>query len=791
MNEASRDAEHHPASAEMTGTAPAPGGGGRPEVDRDSFRELFDWASIGIVSSSIEGRFLAVNSAFCSMVGYSEAELLETGYAAITHPDDVAASRKLWDQVWVGEAPSSTLEKRYLRRDGETIWANVTGSVIRDDNGRPMRFMATVDDIGARKRAEEELERSQSLQRLAGGLARVGGWALDLPAMEFFGSQELQKILGEQQDGVSLADALARVPESHQEGIAAALAGCAIEGVPFDLELPMAAGDGSEIWIRVVGEAQPNDDGTIARVAGAFQDITEQRRAIAVLRDREARLADQAALLDEARDAIIVGDLDHRITFWNRGAIAIYGWTAEEAVGRSIRDLLYPDPSAFDEATGRLLRHDQWQGELTAVTKGGRQLVADCRATLVRDEAGQPRSVLVIKTDITERREREQQQLRAQRMESIGTLAGGLAHDLNNALLPVMMATDLLKSDEAHSSRLSMLETIATGTQRAADMVRQILSFAAGVEGRRLSVEVGDMLRDVERIANDTFLKTIRIVRAEAADLWPVSGDPTQLNQVLINLCLNARDAMPTGGTLVLAADNVIVDERNGALDDEPTPGRYVRIRVEDDGHGMSPEVLDRIFEPFYTTKEQGSGTGLGLSTSAGIIKSHSGFIRVDSAPGEGTRFLVHLPTADEPASATATPDPPGQPSHSGRTVLVVDDEDQVRTMLRIALERAGYRVLQATDGPEAVAVLTRAGRAIDVVLTDMMMPGMDGLETIRALRTIRPNVPTVLISGLHAQSMIDAAAKLGVRHVIAKPFTTTTLLHTLRASLGELGIAP
>ncbi|HZI38657.1 MAG TPA: ATP-binding protein, partial [Acidimicrobiia bacterium] len=413
----------------------------------------------------------------------------------------------------------------------------------------------------------------------------------------------------------------------------------------------------------------------------------------------------------------------------------------------------------------------------TATTQAGREVVLECREMLLRDDAGHPRSVLAIKTDVTERKRLEMQHHRVQRMESLGALAGGLAHDLNNALTPVRMATELLQSQETDPSRLSMLDTVASGTQRATDMVRQILSFAVGGEGRRVPVDIAALLREVEQIANDTFLKTIRIVREDATDLLPVMGDPTQLNQVLINLCVNARDAMPRGGTLVLGAE--VVDAPPGhAL----PPGRYVRIRVEDDGQGMAPEILDHIFEPFYTTKEY--GTGLGLSTSAGIITSHGGSVSVESEPGKGTRFFVHLPVAAGAPSPGPTPEPAPRtstrPKGHGELVLVADDEDDIRTLLRNVLTDSGYRVLEAADSAGAVAVFSRAGSTVDLVVTDIVMPGIDGLETIRALRGVRPDVPIVLISGLLTQTLSDEAAELGVQHVLAKPFSSALLLQSL-----------
>ncbi|OYW30972.1 MAG: hypothetical protein B7Z47_02525 [Chthoniobacter sp. 12-60-6] len=516
-------------------------------------------------------------------------------------------------------------------------------------------------------------------------------------------------------------------------------------------------------------------------------------RAAAELERQEtdARVREQAALLDKAQDAILVRDLDHRILYWNHSAERLYGWSAGEAVGRTVRDLIYRDAAPLDAAFKKLMSSGEWFGELEQVTKDGKPLTVEGHWSLVRDELGNPQSVLAINTDVTERKKIETQYLRSQRMESIGTLAGGIAHDLNNVLAPIMMSIELLKMQEKDSRRLSILTTIEGSARRGADMVQQVLSFARGVEGQQLEVQVGHLLKEIQKIVQDTFLKNIEVRSNIPSDLWLVHGDPTQLHQVLLNLCVNARDAMPDGGTLSLAASNLMLDEHYAGMNIEATAGPHVRIVVEDSGTGMPPEMIERIFEPFFTTKELGKGTGLGLSTTLAIVKSHGGFVRVYSELGMGTRFHIYLPA--HPGSDARIGDIPqvDLPRGNGELVLVIDDEAAVRQITRQTLEAFGYCVLLASDGVEATSIYAARKEEIAVVLTDMMMPLMDGPTTIQVLLRLNPEARIIAASGLNANSMVAKAVSAGVKFFLPKPYTAETLLKTMREVVGDQFSAP
>jgi len=450
-------------------------------------------------------------------------------------------------------------------------------------------------------------------------------------------------------------------------------------------------------------------------------------------------------------------------------------------------ELLKPEPEKFHEALGLVLRSGAWSGEIQKTTRSGATLTLDARWTLLRDAAGEPKSILAIDTDITERKKLEQQFLRAQRMESIGTLAGGIAHDLNNLLAPITMGVDLLKLFEPNPKSRPVIENIERSAKRGADLVKQVLSFARGVEGSRVALQVRHILKEVESIATNTFPKNITIETSLPQGLWPVLADPTQLNQVVLNLCVNARDAMPDGGRLELAAANVDIDAQYAVMNRGVAAGRYVVIQVTDSGSGIPKEIIDRIFEPFFTTKEVGKGTGLGLSTVLGIVRSHGGFVNVYSEVGKGSTFKVHLPAmaeGDRADQAGRTEE--ALPRGNGELILVVDDEVSILDITKQTLQAFGYRVVTAEDGAQAISLYALQRDEVAVILTDMMMPVMDGPALIAALRRINPRVRIIGASGLNANGSVARAAAVGVKHFLPKPYSADALLTMIRQVLRD-----
>ncbi len=349
-----------------------------------------------------------------------------------------------------------------------------------------------------------------------------------------------------------------------------------------------------------------------------------------------------------------------------------------------------------------------------------------------------------------------------------------------------MVGVELLKDDsDPDRMRQDLIRNIERSAKRGSELVKQVLSFARGVEGRRVVVQLKHIVHEVEEIARSTFPKNITLRIQLTPDLWPVVGDPTQLNQVLLNLCVNARDAMPNGGQLTLTASNAVIDEQYAVMNKEVASGRYVRVEVTDDGMGIAPDLIDRIFEPFFTTKAVGQGTGLGLSTTQGIVRSHGGFLSVYSEPGKGSTFKVYLPARIEGASSVAADEPERLlPRGRGELILLVDDEPSILSVTRQTLETFGYRVITAEDGAQATAKYALSRDAIALVLTDMMMPVMDGPALIAALRQINPQVAIIAASGLSANGPVARAAVAGIQHFLAKPYTAEALLRLVRKVL-------
>ncbi len=559
-----------------------------------------------------------------------------------------------------------------------------------------------------------------------------------------------------------------------------------------DLEFEMVRKDGTILPVSLSSRGVYDRDGNYLMSRSVVVDVSERLRMRAERKLAEQKIQEQATLLDVATDAIFVCDLDRRIIFWSQGAERLYGWQAAEVIGLDVVEILRPNETDFiDPAYQTLLLEGVWQGQIQTQTKADRPVTIESRWTLMRDAAGQAKSILLVNTDITEKKQLEAQFLRAQRLESLGTLASGIAHDMNNILTPILAASQLLPRrlpdvDDRSKSLLRMLEESA---RRGTDLVQQILSFARGSDGTRTSVQIRHILSEVVKVARQTFPKSIEIsLNLATTDLWPICADATQLHQVLMNLTINARDAMPNGGNLTLAAENLVLDESYVGMNIDARIGPYVLVTVADTGTGIPPEILAQIFDPFFTTKAPGKGTGLGLSTTLGIVKSHGGFVTTHSEVGQGTQFKIYLPAEPNPETEIAI----GSldlPLGHGELVLVVDDEVSVREIIRVSLEAYNYRVVTAKNGIEAISIYAQHQAEIEIVLLDLMMPSLDSASTIHSLQKINGDVSIVVMSGLSATDPIADTIDLHVQAFLAKPFTAQELLQTLFELQSDLSI--
>ncbi len=514
----------------------------------------------------------------------------------------------------------------------------------------------------------------------------------------------------------------------------------------------------------------------------------ERKRAAAILQKRERELR---TLTEHAPDIISRFDQNLKCQFINTAIEAATGIEAAAFLGKTAHELDLP--IAFVEQWEMDLNQVFATGEATAIeselltASGVRYFQSRCVPEFAID--GTVESVLVMTRDVTEQKQLESQLFRAQRMESLGTLASGIAHDMNNILTPILVVSQLLplkipNLDQQNQHLLKMLEDSA---KRGSNLVKQILTFSRGLEGERSLVQIEVLLAEIEQILKSTFPKSIRLIfdrpasrsstdQPQARHLWQVVADSTQLHQVLMNLCVNARDAIPNHGSLSISAENRLINEADARINIEAKPGAYVVITIADTGIGIAPAYLDRIFEPFFTTKEVGKGTGLGLATAIGIIKNHRGFVTVSSVVGQGTQFQIFLPAVVEPSALPKLEQ--RYRTGQGELILVVDDEARIREALKITLELHNYRVISAENGIEAIKQYQHHKHEISAILIDMIMPLMDGDQTIRALYEIDPNNRVIVFSGTATKASLPPLGN--VKGFLSKPYSTQDLLAIL-----------
>jgi PAS domain S-box-containing protein len=556
------------------------------------------------------------------------------------------------------------------------------------------------------------------------------------------------------------------------------------------IEYCMLAADGREVWLRdsvhvISGDGRP------VTLRGIMMDITDARRTVQRLRAGEAQIQEQAKLLDLAHDAIMVRDMEDRVEYWNHGAEELYGWNSSEVLGKQASTFLHEDATAIAIAARMaVIESGKWSGDCKHLRKDGGLVMVRSRWTLVRDELGNPKSILIINTDITEQKRVEEQFLRAQRLESIGTLASGVAHDLNNILVPILMAAPLLRADLSKEEREKFLAIVESSAERGASIVKQVLTFARGADGDRVLLQPIYLIDEIAKIAERTFPKSIKVRTRYPENLRLLEVDATQLHQVLLNLAINARDAMPHGGNLTLSVENFDVDEHYASMTPGAHAGPHVMMQVSDTGSGIPRHVIDKIFDPFFTTKGVGLGTGLGLSTALGIVKSHGGFMHVYGDAGH-TSFKVFLPSVQSADSSFETPSPADIPAGQGQTILVVDDEIGIRVVAEAVLIKHGYKVLVAEDGPAALALLAQHAGEIHIMLTDMVMPFMDGTTLVRTVRKMEPDIKVILSTGRDEDSRSAEAVLLKVNGCLTKPYTRETLLLMLDDVLNTSAIVP
>jgi PAS domain S-box-containing protein len=524
---------------------------------------------------------------------------------------------------------------------------------------------------------------------------------------------------------------------------------------------------------------------TAEGVSVYFQDITAQRATEHALRAGELRIAEQAEVLEKATDAIMVRDIAGRVTFWNASAARLYGLSSDEALGRPIHEVLRIDPALSEGATARVIRDGEWRRVIKLPAMDDRPLVIDSHMTLVRDEAGNPKSILTINSDITAQVAMEERLHKAERLEALGQLTGGIAHDFNNLLTVITLNADIMIRVLAEREDMCHLaEMTKQAAKRGAALTHRLLAFARQQALEPMSIDVHALLADTEPLLRRALREDIVLAVLEEPGIWPALVDPAQLENAVLNLCLNARDAMPDGGRLTIEAANATLDQDYADSHSEVEAGDYVAITVTDSGTGIAPEHLAKVFDPFFTTKEFGLGTGLGLSMVYGFVKQSHGHITIYSELGHGTNVKMFLPRATAPPDTIDDDAMPQEEVGGSETILLVEDDELLRGNVARQLTRLGYHVIACANGLAALDEIA-TGVSIDLLFTDVIMPGgLNGPEVADAARAIFPALRVLYTSGYTEKVIVRQAGLDADAQLLSKPYALADLARKVRAVL-------
>ncbi len=747
------------------------------------FREMLENLDAIAITVDKSGAVTFCNDCFLKITGWARDEVMGADWWAKFIPETHANIRAMFfENIETGIIPAHYENPIKTRQEGlrDIAWSN---TILRDAAGNVSGIAGIGEDMTERKRAEKALQLQEKQYRALFETHPSPTWVFDSETLKFLAVNKAAV----QHYGYSRDEFLAMTIRDIRP----------VEDIPALLDtLAMKSREthSAGVWrhltrsgkiiLAEVYVSATEFEGRPAQLSIAI-DVTEQRKAQEVIRQSESRLR---ALVTSMEDVAMEFDVEGTyIAIWTTRD-DLLSHPRSELIGRTISDLHGEDVAERFLATIRHVSQSRVAENLEYtmdVIDGARQFLA--RISPIVEADGSCERICMLSRDMTEQKKLEAQFLRAQRVESIGTLASGVAHDLNNILAPILMGAAVLHRTEMSASDEAILSTIETCAQRGADIVKQVLTFARGAEGERVVLQPANLIKDLGKIAEETFPKAITIRARFPEQLWVIKGDPTQLHQVLLNLCVNARDAMPMGGTLTLCAENSVVDEHYASMTPGAKAGPHVLLEVTDTGMGIPRPIINKIFDPFFTTKDVGKGTGLGLSTVFGIVKSHGGFIGVYSDVGRGTTFKIFLPAHMDESIASQSPEAVAPPSAHGELLLLVDDEKSILLVAQALLEEHGYQVLTAADAPEALAIFAMRQSEIHLVLTDLAMPFMDGVALIRTLRKMKSDVRIIASSGRGDQeNHANELAALSVRACLTKPYNKSKLLRTLHDALTE-----
>lgn len=753
------------------------------------FRTVFQAAPLGIAIANPEGYFVEVNNAFKKMLGYDANEIEKMTFVDITHPDDRRETLRLSNSVRKGKINSYKKEKRYLKKDGDVIWAIVRATAVRDNDGNIQYWLGITEDISERKQAEKALEESENRHRMLFEHAAEGIVVVDITSGKIrYANPAFCNMLSYSEK--ELTNMLVRDihPKEELKRVFSEFKAMTQGEKRLAQNIPCVRKDGIIIYVNI-NSTQVAIDG-IEYIVGFFQDITQRVNTEAALRESEERYRNILASIEEGYFEV---DLNGNFTFFNDAVSKIFGYPPDELLGMNNRQYTRPHTAkkmfkTFNKVyrTGKSARIKNYE----IITKSGSKKILEVSASLIKDETNTPFGFRGLVRDATKHIKGEKEKKRiasqiqqAQKMEAIGTLAGGIAHDFNNLLMGFQgnISLMLLDLDEDHPY-CEYLKNMESYIIRGSELTRQILGFARRGKFQVKTTNLNDLLEKSAGMFSRT-KKEISIHKKFEEGLWPVEVDRGQFEQVMLNLFVNSWQAMPGGGNLYLETENVHLEE-DYEKPYEIVPGPYVRISITDTGIGMDKEIQQRIFEPFFTTKAVGRGTGLGLASAYGIIKNHNGIIDVYSEKGHGTSFKIYLPASEKTVGREK---PLAEKLRRGtETILLVDDEEMVVDVGKEILEKLGYTVIPASGGSEATEKLRQHENRIDLVILDMIMPDMSGSETFDNLKKINPDIKVLLSSGYSIDGQASEILNRGCNGFVQKPFNLKQISSKIREILAE-----
>ncbi|MBW2411988.1 MAG: PAS domain S-box protein [Deltaproteobacteria bacterium] len=755
------------------------------------FKTIFKAAPIGIAMANPEGYFIEVNRAFAKMLGYRKAEMTGLTFVDITHPEDREETQKLSNAVRQGKINSYRSEKRYLKKDGQVVCGIIRATAVKDNQGQIQYWLGLVEDISDRRLAEEALEESEKRYRMLFEHAAEGIMVLDLQSGKFrFANPAICKMLGYTAKELTTMGVKDIYPRKELKRVLRKFSE-QIEGEKrLAQNIPCLRKDGTLIYVNI-NSTRVVLDGVECNV-GFFQDITKRVTAEEALRESEEKYRN---ILTNIEEGYFEVDLAGNLVFFNDACCELIGYPADELVGMNNRQFTSPGTAKKMFKTFNRVYKTGKPAQIAGfevITKGNVKKHMELSASLIKDSEQKAIGFRGIVRDVTARLKSQKEKERlvsqiqhVQKMESIGTLAGGIAHDFNNLLMGFqgnisLMLLDL-EDDHPHVEYLKNMESYVL---KGSELTRQILGFARRGKYQVKTTNINELLDKSAEMFSRT-KKEITIHKKFQDDLWPVDVDRGQIEQVLLNLFVNAWQAMPAGGEIYIETEGVhLEDDYDKPYEIEPGP--HVRISVTDTGVGMDEDIQQKIFEPFFTTKAVGRGTGMGLASAYGIIKNHNGIINVYSEKGHGTTFKIYLPASDKTVPKEKAK---AQKLLKGsETILLVDDEHMVIDIGKEILEKLGYTVFTAESGTEALQLFKKNQKKIDLVILDMIMPDMSGRDTFENLKACQADVKVLLSSGYSIDGQATEILNSGCKGFIQKPFSLKQLSRKMREILEEQG---